>query len=95
MSNVDALNAANITTVGVVVIIALIVVGVLLSLLITAVIGRLIVATLVVVLAIVVWQQRDHIQDRVNKKVCDTNATFFGIHVDAPDSVRKACMNRN
>lgn len=94
MANVQALNAANITTVGVVVIIALIVIGVLLSLLVTALIGRLIVAVVVVVLAIVVWQQRGHIQDRVNSKVCDTNATFFGIHVDASDSVRKACANR-
>jgi len=94
MSNLQALNADNITTVGVVVIVALVVIGLLLSIVITAIVGRIIVLAVVVVLAVLVWQQRGHIEDRVNSKVCDTNATFFGIHVDAPDSVRKACANR-
>jgi hypothetical protein len=94
MANIEALSANNITTVGVIVIVVLVVVGFLLSLLISAVIARLLIAVVVVVLAIVVWQQRGHVQDRVNDHVCDTHATFFGIHVDTPSSVKKACSSK-
>jgi Na+/proline symporter len=93
MATVEALNAGDITKVGVIAIIALVVIGVLLSLVITAVIGRLVVAVIVIVLAIFVWQQRGHVKDSFDKHKCDLNATFFGIHLDAPNSVKQACKS--
>jgi protein-S-isoprenylcysteine O-methyltransferase Ste14 len=91
MSTVEALNAQDITKVGVIVIVALVVIGALLSIVITALVGRIIILVVVVVLGLFVWQQRTHIQDKINKNQCDLNATFFGIHLDAPDSVKQAC----
>jgi hypothetical protein len=91
MSSVEALNASDITKVGVLVIIALVVIGALLSIIITAVIGRVIILVLVVVAGVLVWQQRTHIKDEINSKNCNLHATFFGIHLDAPDSVKRAC----
>jgi protein-S-isoprenylcysteine O-methyltransferase Ste14 len=87
-----ALGSENITKIGVVVILALLVVGALLSIVITALIGRVIILVVVVVLAVLVWQQRTHVENKINKSKCDLNATFFGIHLDAPDSVRQACQ---
>jgi protein-S-isoprenylcysteine O-methyltransferase Ste14 len=92
MSSVEALNSNDITKVGVIVIVALVVIGLVLSIVITALIGRIIILVVVVVLAIFVWQQRTHIKDQFDK--CKLQATFFGIHLDAPDSVVKACQNR-
>ncbi|MDQ2749206.1 MAG: hypothetical protein M3Y44_06735 [Actinomycetota bacterium] len=92
MSSVTALDSTQITKIGVGVIIGLIVVGVLLSLIITAIIGRVIIAVVVIVLAIVVWQQRTVIQDHVKK--CQLDMTFVGIHVDAPDHVTRACLDK-
>jgi Na+(H+)/acetate symporter ActP len=91
MSSVEALNANDITKVGVIVIIALVVVGALLSIVITAVVGRIIILVLVVVAGAFVWQQRTHIKDEINSKQCNLHATFFGIHLDPPDSVKQAC----
>jgi protein-S-isoprenylcysteine O-methyltransferase Ste14 len=90
MSSVQALNSNDITKVGVIVIVALFVIGLLLSMVITAVVGRIIILVAVVVLAIFVWQQRTHIKDQFDK--CKLQATFFGIHLDAPDSVVKNCQ---
>lgn len=91
MATVAALNAADITKVGVIVIVALVVIGALLSIVITAVIGRLVVLAVVIVLGVFVWQQRTHIEDSINTHKCDLNATFFGIHLDAPQAVKNAC----
>lgn len=91
MSRLDALNAADITKVGVVVVIALVVIGVLLSLVITAIVGRLLVLAVVVVAAILVWQQRTHVENAFTSKACKLSTTFFGIHLDPPQSVRDAC----
>lgn len=95
MSSVAALDSGQITKIGVGVIIGLVVVGLLLSLIITAILGRIILAVVVLVLGIVVWQQRTTIEENVSKHKCDLNATFFGIHVQAPDDVRKACLSRS
>jgi hypothetical protein len=92
MPTVEALNAQDITKVGVIVIVALVVIGALLSIVITALIGRLIILMIVAVLAVFVWQQRGHVKDQINTHKCDLNATFFGVHLDAPDSVRQACQ---
>ncbi|HEX3335198.1 MAG TPA: hypothetical protein VHS54_01975 [Jatrophihabitans sp.] len=91
MSNVEALNAGDITKVGLIVIVALIVIGLLLSIVITALVGRLIILVAVVVLGAVVWQQRSSIEDKINSHKCDLSATFFGIHLDAPQAVKDAC----
>jgi len=95
MSSVEALNANDITKIGVIVIIGLVVAGVLLSLVITAVIGRLVILAVVIVAGIFVWQQRTHIKDEVNANKCNLHATFFGIHLAVPDSVRQACNARS
>jgi protein-S-isoprenylcysteine O-methyltransferase Ste14 len=89
MSTVQALNSDNITKVGVVVIIALVVIGLVLSMVITALIGRVIILVVVVVLGVFVWQQRTHIKDQFDK--CKLQATFFGIHLDAPQSIKDKC----
>ncbi len=91
MSTVVALGSENITKIGIIVIVALVVIGALLSIVITALIGRLVILVLVVVLAIFVWQQRTHVTDHINKDKCNLHSTFFGIHVSAPDSVKQAC----
>jgi protein-S-isoprenylcysteine O-methyltransferase Ste14 len=91
MGTPEALNVQDITKVGVIVIVALLLIGVVLSFVITALIGRLIIAVVVIVLAVLVWQQRTHVKDQMNAHKCDLKATFFGIHLDAPDSVRQAC----
>jgi hypothetical protein len=91
MSNVEALSAGDVTKVGVIVIVALIVIGALLSIVLTALVARLIIVVIVVVLGAFVWQQRSSIQDKINSHKCDLNATFFGIHLDAPQSVKDAC----
>ncbi|WP_375478112.1 hypothetical protein [uncultured Jatrophihabitans sp.] len=89
--NATAINAGDVTKIGVITVVVLLVLGVLLSLVITAIIGRLLIAVVVIVLAVVVWQQRGHVKDSFDKQTCDLNATFFGIHLDPPASVRQAC----
>jgi hypothetical protein len=58
---------------------------------ITAIVGRVIILAIVVGLGIWVWQQRGHVKDEINSHKCNLNATFFGFHLDAPDSVKQAC----
>jgi protein-S-isoprenylcysteine O-methyltransferase Ste14 len=87
-----ALNAKDITKIGVIIIVALVVIGVLLSIVITAVVGRLIVLAVVVILGIFVWQQRTHVKDEINARTCNLHATFFGFHLDAPPSVLEKCQ---
>ena len=53
----------------------------------------IIVLVLVVVLAVLVWQQRTHVENSINNHSCHLNATFFGVHLDAPSSVQKACRS--
>jgi hypothetical protein len=83
MHTVAALNAGNITEIGIGVIIALVVIGVLLSLIITAIVGRLIIAAIVIGLGIWVWVQRDSIQNKLDHHQCPKNESFFGISIDA------------
>jgi protein-S-isoprenylcysteine O-methyltransferase Ste14 len=88
-----ALSSDNITKIGVIVIVALFVIGALLSIVITALVARIVIAVVVVGLAIFVWQQRTHIKDQFDK--CDFSATFFGVHLDAPHSLQTHCRNYN
>jgi hypothetical protein len=89
MPDVSALDAGDITKIGVGVIVALIVIGFVLSLLITAIVGRIIIFAVVIALAVVVWQQRGKIEDKISAHDC--NLTFFGMHLDPPDSLSKYC----
>ena len=64
---------------------AVVVIGALLSFLLTRLIARVIILVVVIVLGVFVWQQRNHVRDDVNTHACNLNATFFGVHVNAPD----------
>ena len=90
---VQALDSDSIGKIGVGIIVALVVLGLLLSLIITAVIGRVIILVVVIGLGVLVWQQRSSLQDKIDK--CELNATFFGVHVSAPDDVVKACQQKS
>lgn len=90
MARVEALGSGDITRVGVIITIALVIVALLLSIVITAVIGRIIIVVILAALIAFVWQQRSHVQDEINKH-CNPNATFFGFHLDVPRSVVQAC----
>jgi protein-S-isoprenylcysteine O-methyltransferase Ste14 len=85
-----ALQSDQLTKIGIIATIALVVIGVLLSLVITAIVGRIIVLVVIVALGVLVWQQRANIQDHVNK--CQLNMSFVGVHVDAPVSVVQRCQ---
>jgi hypothetical protein len=89
MQHVAALDAGNITKIGVGVIIALVVLGILLSLIVTAIVGRIVIAVVVVLVGVFVWQQRSSIENKIHSKNCDL--TFFGMHLDPPDSLKKHC----
>jgi hypothetical protein len=86
---VEALDAGDVTKLGVGIIIALIVLGVIISMLITKLIVRVLVAVAVVVLAFVVWQQRTSIEHRIGQHKCSFE--FFGVHLDPPDKLNRVC----
>jgi len=90
VTDVSAIDSSDITKIGIGVIVALVVLGFLLSLVLTAIVARVIILVVVVGLGIFVWQQRTTIEDHVKK--CDLNMTFFGVHVNAPDSVVQHCQ---
>jgi protein-S-isoprenylcysteine O-methyltransferase Ste14 len=92
MAAVEALSSSDVTKVGIIVIVALVLVGALLSILITAIVGRIIILVVVIALGVVVWQQRTHVKDQIDK--CHLSVSFFGVHLDAPDSVVKECKQR-
>ena len=86
-----ALSSDNITKIGLIIIAALVLIGVLLSIVITALVARIVILVLVIGLAVLVWQQRTHLKDKFDR--CDTQATFFGIHFDAPQSLHNRCTH--
>ena len=89
MSHLLAVDAGDITKIGVGVIVGLVVIGIILSLIITAIIGRVLIAIVVIVLGIFVWQQRSSIEHKIHTKHC--NFTFFGVHLDPPQALKKHC----
>ena len=93
MAAVEALSSSDVTKVGIIVIVALVVFGALLSIVITAIVGRIIVLVVVVALGVLVWQQRTHVKDQIDK--CDLSVSFFGVHIDAPESVVTECLKKN
>jgi len=92
MRTVEALSSSDVTKVGIIVIVALVLIGALLSIVITAIVGRIIVLVVVIALAVVVWQQRTHVKDQIKK--CDLSVSFFGVHLDAPQSVVQECKKQ-
>ena len=88
-----AITSGDITKIGIGATIGLIVIGFLLSLIITAIIARVIIVVIVVVIGIFVWQQRASIENDVKK--CQLDMTFFGFHIDAPKSIKDACLARS
>jgi c-di-AMP phosphodiesterase-like protein len=90
---VEALGSDDITKVGVIITIALVVIGLILSFVVTALIGRVIILVVLALLIAFVWQQRGHVQDEINAHKCNLHATFFGFHLDAPQSVVNHCHN--
>jgi hypothetical protein len=84
-----ALDAGDVTKIGIGAIVAIVVIGILLSMLITALIGRVIVLIVVVLLAVFVWVQRSSIEDKIHEHKC--HFTFFGVHLDPPQSLQKYC----
>lgn len=91
MAPVEALSSKNITQIGIVIIIALVVIGALLSFVISALIARVVILVVVVGLGIFVWQQRTHIKNEFAQ--CHLSATFFAVHLNAPQSTIDACRN--
>jgi len=55
------------------------------------------VAVIVIGLAVFVWQQRSSVENKIDHEknhVCNSfDATFFGVHLAAPDSVKKKCRH--
>ena len=92
-TTVQAIGSDNITTIGVGVIVVLVILAVIAVSLVTAIIGRVVILVVVVVLAILVWQQRTHVENSINSHACKLNATFFGVHLDAPQRVRQDCRS--
>ncbi len=84
-----ALDAGNVTGIGIGVILALIVIGVIISLVVSAIVVRIVVSIAVVVLAFVVWHQRNVIEDHIAHRQC--SFSFFGVHLGPPDHLKKIC----
>lgn len=82
----QALQADDVTAIGVGIIVVIVVLGFLLSLVFAKIVAKLLVLVVVVGLGFLVWQQRSSVEDKIKEKAC-SGYTFFGIHVDPPDDV--------
>lgn len=82
---------ADLGKLGIGVTAVLVVIGILLALVLTRLVARVVIAVVVIVLALIVWQQRGAIEHRIDQRVCPPRLSFFGLHVDAPPSVRNFC----
>ena len=88
-----ALATDQIGTLAVVVIVAIVVIGIVLALVMNKAIGRVVLAIIVIGLGVLVWTQRQSIQDRVNK--CEANSSFFGFHVNLSAQAQQRCASLN
>lgn len=87
--DVSALDTNSAQNLGLATIVAVVVVGLLLAVFITKLVARAIIVVVMVVLALVAWQQRSQIESAAKK--CD--AHFFGIHVEPHDpNIKKQCQ---
>jgi hypothetical protein len=91
MVPVSALSSTSIGAVGLGTIAVVVVIGIVLALVISALIARALVVVVAVALAVLVWQQRSSIENAVEN--CKTNLSFFGVHVDVPQHVRRDCRS--
>lgn len=82
----SALQADDVTAIGIGVIVVIVVLGFLLSLVFAKIVAKLLVLIVVVGLGFLVWQQRTSVENKIKDGAC-TGYTFFGIHVDPPDKV--------
>lgn len=93
----EAISAGDITKIGVGLIVAVVVIGLVLTVVISAIIGRVIIVVIVIALGAFIWQQRSAVQDKINTyqhNACNFSATFFGVHLSAPDDLRQACLRQ-
>jgi protein-S-isoprenylcysteine O-methyltransferase Ste14 len=88
-----ALSTDDVGTIAVVVIVAIVVIGIVLGLVMNKAIGRVVLAIIVIGLGVLVWTQRQSLQDRVDK--CDTNLTYFGFHVNLSGDAQARCQQVN
>lgn len=93
MSAVEGLQSSDITKVGIGVIIALVVIGFLLTMALNAIVARVVIVVVVSGLALLVWQQRSAVEDRIKK--CQLDTSFVGVHVQAPADVVTRCHQLN
>jgi hypothetical protein len=89
-----AIGSGDVTGLGVGLTIALVVVALLVVLVVKALVVRVLTVLVAVVLAVLVWQQRQHVRDAYNTHACDLGATWFGVHLDPPENVRRSCVQR-
>lgn len=86
----QALDTDKAKTIGVVVIVAVLLIGFVISAIITAIIGRIVVILVVLVLAGLVWTQRANISS--SAKRCDP--TFLGVHLTPSNpTIRQHCQD--
>ena len=83
----------QIGTIAVVVIVAMVVIGLVLGLVMNKAIGRVVLAIVVIGLGILIWTQRQSLDDQVGK--CDANASFFGFHVKLSSAAQARCASLN
>ena len=94
MSTVADVNVDDITKISSGIILGLVVIGGILFLAISAMLVRLVIVIVVIGLGIAIWLQREHVTSEISKKECNLNATYFGFHLDAPNSVKQACAQQ-
>jgi protein-S-isoprenylcysteine O-methyltransferase Ste14 len=90
---VMALQADQVTAIGIGVIAVIVVLGFLLSLVFAKIVMKIIVLLVVVGLGLLVWQQRTSVENKIKDKAC-SGYTFFGIHFDPPDDIQKNCATK-
>jgi Na+/proline symporter len=82
---------ADLGKLGVGITAVLVVIGIVLALVLTKLIARAVIAVVVIAVVVIVWQQRGAIEHKIDQHVCPPRLSFFGMHVDAPQSVHDFC----
>lgn len=91
-NQLEALETSQVKTVGLGAIIAVLVIGLLISFVVTKIVTKIITIVVVVALAALLWTQRQHVVDSLDKHAKNCDATFFGVHVESSNAqVRAAC----
>jgi hypothetical protein len=85
----SGLSSDDVGTVAVVVIVAIVIIGLVLGLVMNKRIGRVVLAVIVIGLAVVVWTQRQSLQNQVHN--CDGSVSFLGVHVNLSSDAQQRC----